>query len=82
MVPIQEILDSHNHFAETFNFHKYDKQDDGSWKKLKPKPKTVALKRLNGSQNMSADYLNEVFHITFILYIGDILHLILIYQFI
>src|SRR5436190_1667772 len=45
----------------------YDKQDDGSWKKLKPKPKTVALKRLNGSQNMSADYLNEVFHDIYIL---------------
>jgi hypothetical protein len=34
---------------------------DGSWKKLEPKPIIVALKRLNGSQNMSADYLNEVF---------------------
>src|ERR1043165_6206375 len=47
---------------------KYEKQN-GSWKKLEPEPKTVALKRLNGSQNMSADYLNEVFHIIFILYI-------------
>ena len=36
------------------------KQDDGSWKKSEPRPKTIALKRLNGSQNMSADYLNEV----------------------
>src|ERR1043166_8782412 len=26
---------------------KYTKQDDGSWKKLEPEPKTVALKRLN-----------------------------------
>jgi hypothetical protein len=42
---------------------KYYKQDDGSWKKLKPKPIIVALKRLNGSQNMSADYLNEVFYV-------------------
>src|ERR1044072_1063180 len=40
----------------------YEKQDDGSWKKLEPEPITVALKRLNGSQNMSADYLNEVFY--------------------
>ena len=40
---------------------KYEKQDDGTWKKLDPEPITVALKRLNGSQNMSAEYLNEVF---------------------
>ena len=38
-----------------------DKQDDGSWKKREPDPTKVALKRLNGSQNMSAEYLNEVF---------------------
>ena len=35
-------------------------QDDGSWKKSEPKPMTIALKRLNGSQNMTAEYLNEV----------------------
>ena len=40
---------------------KYIKQNDGTWKKLNPEPINVALKRLNGSQNMSADYLNEVF---------------------
>ena len=40
---------------------KYIKQHDGSWKKEKPEPIKVALKRLNGSQNMSAEYLNEVF---------------------
>ena len=39
---------------------KYIKKDDGSWKKSKPEPINVALKRLNGSQNMSAEYLNEV----------------------
>ncbi|CAB4428158.1 unnamed protein product [Rhizophagus irregularis] len=39
---------------------KYDKQDDGSWKKTNSYPKKVALKRLNGSQNMSAEYLNEL----------------------
>ena len=40
----------------------YNKQNDGSWKKkLDSKPIKVALKRLNGSQNMSAKYLNEVF---------------------
>jgi serine/threonine protein kinase len=32
-----------------------------SWEKSDPKPIKVALKRLNGSQNMSAEYLNEVF---------------------
>jgi hypothetical protein len=36
------------------------KQDDGSWIKREPKPFEVALKRLNGSQNMSANFLNEV----------------------
>ena len=43
----------------------YYKQDDGSWKKLKP-AKTVALKRLNGSQNMSAEYLNEVINMLYL----------------
>ena len=38
----------------------YNQLDDGSWKKSDPKPMTVALKRLNGSQNMSKVYLNEV----------------------
>ena len=38
----------------------YDKQDDKSWKKKEPEPMKVALKRLNGSQNMSVEYLNEV----------------------
>ena len=44
----------------------YEKQDDGSWKQSEPEPKIVALKRLNGSQSISADYLNEVFYIMFI----------------
>ncbi|RGB39009.1 kinase-like domain-containing protein [Rhizophagus diaphanus] len=39
---------------------KYIKQDDGNWIKSEPKSKKVALKRLNGSQNMSADFLNEL----------------------
>src|ERR1700722_18438653 len=39
---------------------KYDEQDDGCWKKRESEPIKVALKRLNGSQNMSAEYLNEV----------------------
>src|SRR5437762_11699839 len=30
----------------------YNKQDNGSWKKSEPWPLNVALKRLNGSQNM------------------------------
>ena len=41
----------------------YDRQNDGSWRKKEPEPIKVALKRLNGSQNMSADYLNEVYFI-------------------
>ena len=32
-----------------------------TWKKLGPYPINVALKRLNESQNMSSEYLNEVF---------------------
>ena len=39
----------------------YIRQDDGIWKKLTREPINVALKRLNGSQSMSADYLTEVF---------------------
>ncbi|PKC57395.1 kinase-like protein, partial [Rhizophagus irregularis] len=39
---------------------RYEKQDDGNWKKRKPESMKVALKRLNGSQNMSAEYLNEI----------------------
>ena len=40
----------------------FEQCDDGSWKKRKPKPmKKVALKRLNESQNMSAEFLNEVY---------------------
>ena len=38
---------------------KYEKID-GNWEKKEPKPKKIALKRLNGSQNMSDKYLNEV----------------------
>jgi hypothetical protein len=39
---------------------KYTKQNDGNWKKEESEPIKVALKRLNGSQNMTAKYLNEV----------------------
>ncbi|GBB88499.1 hypothetical protein RclHR1_15000003 [Rhizophagus clarus] len=38
----------------------YTKRDDGSWIKKAPESFQVALKWLNGSQNMSADYLNEL----------------------
>ena len=41
----------------------YIKQSNGSWKKSEPEPMNVALKRLNGSQNMSAEYLIEVYFI-------------------
>ncbi|GBB96294.1 hypothetical protein RclHR1_02720009 [Rhizophagus clarus] len=40
---------------------KYKRQEDGSWKKLVPDPIKFALKKLNGSQNMTVEYLNEVF---------------------
>ncbi|EXX50657.1 uncharacterized protein OCT59_012697 [Rhizophagus irregularis] len=33
---------------------------DGSWKKKEPESMEIALKRLNGSQNMSDKYLNEL----------------------
>ena len=42
---------------------KFEEQGNGGWKKLDPEPLKVALKRLNGSQNMSAEYLNEVYFI-------------------
>ncbi|EXX50461.1 uncharacterized protein OCT59_024025 [Rhizophagus irregularis] len=38
----------------------YIKQDDGNWIKREPESIQVALKRLNGSQNISADFLNEL----------------------
>ena len=47
---------------------KYTRQDDGTWEKKDPEPINVALKRLNGSQNMSSEYLNEVFKIQFFNY--------------
>ncbi|GBC40198.2 kinase-like domain-containing protein [Rhizophagus irregularis DAOM 181602=DAOM 197198] len=43
---------------------KYIKQDDGNWIKEEPKSIKVALKLLNESQNMSADFLNEFYGIT------------------
>ncbi len=46
----------------------YEKQDDG-WKKLEPKAMKIVLKRLNGSQNISAEYLNEVNLILIFIYI-------------
>jgi hypothetical protein len=39
---------------------KYEKNHDGSWARIEPQPIKVALKRLNGSQDMSVEYLNEV----------------------
>jgi hypothetical protein len=58
---------------------KYFKQDDGSWiNKKEPISMKVALKSLNGSQNMSADFLNEVhFHIFLFLVFIKILNFIL-----
>ncbi|CAB4443337.1 unnamed protein product [Rhizophagus irregularis] len=38
----------------------YGKQSDRSWKKRELESKKIALKRLNGSQNMSDKYLNEL----------------------
>jgi serine/threonine protein kinase len=39
---------------------RYAKKYDGNWKKLGSKPMKVALKKLNGSKNISTEYLNEV----------------------
>ncbi|GBC08389.1 hypothetical protein RclHR1_08080003 [Rhizophagus clarus] len=39
---------------------KYAKQDDGTFKKIGSEAIKVALKKLNGSQNMSSEYLNEL----------------------
>ena len=47
----------------------YRKQSNGSWKKSGPRPLNVALKRLNGSQNMSAEYLNEVIFILYFYFV-------------
>src|SRR3954464_5538363 len=49
-------------YSATWNGGKsfYHMQNDGSYKKSEPEPKKVALKRLNGSQNMTDKYLNEV----------------------
>ncbi|PKY46592.1 kinase-like protein [Rhizophagus irregularis] len=38
----------------------YKKRNDESWIKLESEPIKVALKKLNGSQNMSTDYLNKI----------------------
>ncbi|UZO17062.1 uncharacterized protein OCT59_008424 [Rhizophagus irregularis] len=38
----------------------YEELNNGSWKKLDSKPMKVALKKLNGSQNISDKYLNEL----------------------
>ncbi len=40
--------------------HRLEEHNDGSWEELDPNPMKVVLKRLNGSQNLSAKYLNEV----------------------
>src|SRR5947207_7277656 len=57
---IQQIGDGG--FAKVYSAKCIDgKKRYGIWKKLGRRPIKVALKRLNGSQNMSADYLTEVF---------------------
>ena len=48
---------------------KYVKQSGGNWEKLDPEPMEVALKRLNGLQNISAKYLNEVLLLFLLLYL-------------
>jgi hypothetical protein len=44
----------------------YIRKDDGSWIKREPKSIKVALKRLNGSQNMTTNFLNEVYFIYYL----------------
>ncbi|EXX55136.1 polo kinase CDC5 [Rhizophagus irregularis DAOM 197198w] len=48
----------------------YKRQNDESWKKEEPKPIKVALKKLNDSQNISANYLNEI-KTLWIIYFND-----------
>jgi hypothetical protein len=48
---------------------KYFKQDDGSWKRRETGPIRVALKKLNESQNISAEYLNEVYFFFYICFL-------------
>jgi hypothetical protein len=48
---------------------KYTKNDDGIWIKEELDSIKVALKRLNGSQNMSANFLNEVYFFACISYL-------------
>ena len=55
----------------------YDKQNDKSWKKREPKSLKFALKRLNGSQNVSAEYLNEVCFVLIIYIIFFIIKVII-----
>ena len=55
-------------WSDGYNYGRYEKQDDGSWKR-ESKHVKVALKRLNGSQNMSAEYLNEVYFIYFVYFV-------------
>ncbi len=50
---------------------KFHKQDNESWKKRKSRPMEVVLKKLIGSQDMSAEYLNEVY---FILYLHKVFY--------
>jgi hypothetical protein len=38
----------------------YKERNDGTWEKLSSEPVKIALKKLNGSQNISADYLSKV----------------------
>ena len=45
------------------------KRKNGGWKKSEPEPMNVALKRLNGSQNMPAEYLNEVYFILYFYFV-------------
>ena len=64
-------------YSATWNGRaKYVRQSVGNWEKLDSKPMEVALKRLNGSQNISAKYLNEVlllyYRIVFLLTLIDV----------
>ena len=47
----------------------YARQNDGSWKKNEPESIKVALKRLNKSNNISNEYLNDVQYVYLIMII-------------
>jgi hypothetical protein len=72
-VPFDKITDikqiSEGEFSKVYSAiwmdgkSSYKNRNDGSWERLNNEPIKVALKKLNGSQKMSNNYLNKVLYI-------------------